>query len=437
MPTLVHDQSVRGTQGLRSQDATNYTNAQSQASADITFPASGIAIGYKWDLSFDYQYHCCCARLDLRKYKGQKVTSVDFKTRASSVSKSTGGTFTCELRGHTRTNRTGVYVNADQYTPTDLTNATLYATCSVTDGVAAYITWTLSGSTLLDAINAAIDGDGILDFILCTQSQRTGTPPSGTNVETVTFIGAGSSFLSSPFDDPMHCELTIAAEQEHYFVETHLQDYFRTYCLSTSWANVLAGTGTRLYDSSPDSQDSAIIALNGTGNYESHQLLMRFDLSALDTTKQISKIYFRLLMNGGASGPTAEPWHIRRYDWTTASSTHYRSQSQLNLLTKVAEFVTSDILAAGGFPQDDSGDEDICHETLILADQAMIDEISDAPTLAGFVIHSERLITGTAPTALSDDAITGPFIARDRALECASGLLIEYDDGSSFFGGLF
>ena len=437
MPTLTnHKVNQRIITNFINENATSYTAALAETTPDlITTQDNSQVLGFQQVSGYRTQHNFM--RLDIRRYIGMKYTAVTWKPNVADVVVTTGS-MTLELRSHTRTNRTGEYANGDHQTPAEMAAQTLYASVSglTTDPFLARYTAVNNGTALIDAINAALETDGIIDFLICSAKQSSNTPPAGTNVESLRIQCNGRNNASGS----SYFEMTLDGEKAMFYPATTNTDAYNLIIIDASWSNVLNGVGP-VTDSSPESSDAFGAIYNSSfTRYEAGQHFWKLDLSGVDTTRQIRRVLFAM---GYCRAPTAllpvdgsELKQIRRYDWTTASTSLWRTQSQLNALTLMAEFESANAIDFDGFDADDPGEDSIFCQYFVEGNQDLVDAVAAAPSNIGFVFTDKRMSTGVAPTVSAGDLVPNASWGASSSNEVGGSLIVEYDDGSqASFGG--
>lgn len=434
---------------IYNQDDTSHQNAVDETTADAVGIAVGGNAGFSYNVSEKSHVTTKIFRLDIRKYKGSKVNSLAITSKGFSVFSNipAGEPVNLEIRSHNRANVNGQIALGDHYTPTELTNAKLYATRAWTssdEGVT--VSWTLNGSLLLNDINAALDGDGILDFIVCVDLHRLNTPPTVNNESHNAGFYMHPIWTVSPYDQYTKFDLTMDDDLlEEFYTEVspnfvnpnQFGDIFRAdrFLTDGTWAQLNNGTGT-LTGGNFFADDYILFdASLFSTTYWDRQLFLRWNLSGIDTTKQIKQA-FLVLHYWETNNQENDTWQIRRYDWTTGSSSLWRTGTQVAALDLLGQFELADLIANGNFPQDVTDDEDCVAEYIIELNQTAINQISSAPSEFGICIHTIKKITGVAPTTEGNFA-RSVSAGRDRMQESTFTLQVRYDDGSDTLMGSF
>mgnify|MGYP000091333395 CR=1 FL=1 len=421
-------------------------------------------------------------RWDFRRYAGMRCSSASLNlTGGSGVT----GFFASasypfpdmQLRSMTRTNRDGVLSVADKQTPTELTASTLYCSAAVDNDTAANGTeyvFVNDGTALLDAINAAIDGDGILDAILVLEDNVDNDLPPYGSYESYMSIKALPTYYGSPEDAPkldveMRSQDIIVVPPDNTAANTGT---FISLCHDvTSWDNVIDASGTKelVAPTAPPTNKAVLflysaktdnIPSNGFAEtFASTQLFWRGDFSGLPVGREIvsAKIYIPFSHTHYDTGVHPDQtWYIAGYDWSTESTSHHRSDSQLTALTNYGEFNLSDAKESGLFPTDNPYAEPYAGEQTIIftpmyagllveCNQAMLDAIALRPSSLGFVVYNKNLTDGlAAPDFINTKTLgcmglmaeTSYDDTQDR--DMATQVIVELEPaGSSFFGGIF
>ena len=442
MPSRDIDILHRGFGYLENDHVTSYASATAESTADAVEFSQNNWIGFRF-FSSQYTVRSAACRFDLRRFIGGKVTAVTAFMRANPTI-DVGTTFTVEVRSHTRSAPNGKLAAADHQTPAELAAQTLYASATLTGGNTATYTLTESGTNLIDAINTALAGTGILDVVVCTANHRANTPPSGTNGEY--FIPEAMSL--TPSNRSFYLDMTVDSETVNLLCLSRGVDIGLLAVTSSSWSNVLTGVSPSL-DNDANIRKGPVVR-EGSGFYSHRALYFKVDFSGLDQARDITgaKFVFFGSIGGGLeeshdTWTNEEPWQIRRYDKSTGIvAGDYRTQTQLGLLDLILEFEPA-TLDYGDYPPDapDTTSTNLgnAYNWFLDGGQTLIDIIKEYDADTGFYVHSKRMITGTAPPTNTADGYPAG-VAVEAVSEWrgnAAGVIIEYDTGQDLLIGPF
>lgn len=428
---------------VRSNDETSYANAVTSVLGTLNGVSATGSLG--WTKSSVWTVNQPLCRFDLRGYKGAKATAVTFKLDTQWVTRDSGGTADLTLRAHSRFDPNGLLDDTK-----DWKNATLMAAAEeyceypnlAANGSPEILTFTNTGTALLDAINLAVEGDGILDTMLVDDRMASGTPPAvPTNQDYVQLNGSWQAYKwkAGPGDNAPRLEITWEFEGIHIVPQVNsptVGDIFAVGVSDTSWSTCLNGPANV----------SRLEALNlgedigcwrFLPTYKNMELFFRLDTSVIDGGKGIRDA--RLVISGNGGGAISSemlPWHVLRHDWSSGPSlSQYLTQAQLILLTKVGEFEFQEYVTQDYPPSDD--ESNTLWKLYVPLDQAFIDAILEGNAETGFVICNERMITGVAPAVDDIDQLKLSLTSEDIGGHVGIQVVIQYDDGSLFFGSVF